>query len=66
MNTCFGNEASVRAIDADSARHLTTRNYIKGHRMAVDLDNIARLATDVRAFIAAPPMQGKQTGGAAQ
>ncbi|MFC4312764.1 hypothetical protein ACFPN2_27005 [Steroidobacter flavus] len=58
MNTCFGNEASVRAIDADSARHLTTRCYINGHRMAVDPDNIARLATDVRAFIAAPPIQG--------
>jgi carboxypeptidase C (cathepsin A) len=66
MNTCFGNEASVRAIDADSARHMTTRCYINGHRMGVDPDNIARLATDVRAFIATPPIQAQQTGGAAQ
>ena len=58
MNTCVGNDASLVAIGPDSARHFTVRCYLNGHRMAVDPDNVARLAADVRAFIAAPPIQG--------
>lgn len=57
MNTCIGNDASLVSIGADSARHFTARCYINGHRMGVDPDNIARLATDLRAFIGAAPIQ---------
>lgn len=53
MNTCAGNEASLVKIGPEIAAHLTTRCYLNGHRMAVDPENIARLAADVRAFITA-------------